>query len=58
MTTPQRKARTFRLTGITITHLEWLSQRLDTNKTAVLEMAIAQLVNHYPPMPLTGATAA
>lgn len=52
MTTPQRKARTYRLTSITITHLEILSKVLDSNKTAVLEQAVAQLATRYPAMPI------
>lgn len=52
MTTPQRKARTYRLTGITITHLELLSKVLDSNKTAVLEQAVAQLAIRYRAMPI------
>lgn len=52
MTTPQRKARTYRLTAITVTQLELLSKVLDTNKTGVLELAITQLASRYPAMPV------
>lgn len=52
MTTPPRKARTYRLTAVTVSQLEILPKVLDTNKTGVLELAVAQLATRYPVMPI------
>ena len=53
MSSPHRKPRTYRLTGVTISNLELLSRLFDTNKTAIIDMAITHVIRGEEWLPST-----